>query len=400
MTFSKVKKARSPEWLPFIFITGIAKFTKMSVFSALNNFTDISIMPKYGAIVGFTHEELKKHFPGYIKAAAAARNTDTETALEQIKGYYSGFCFDGKTRVYNPFSTLSFFSSEEKEFKNYWFASGSSEYLARYMKDRRLTVEEFRGIEIDANLALTPGDINSADPWSFLYQGGYLTLRPGFSKDSFTLDYPNREVLQSMSMTLMHSFLGDAEFVRAKHNLLRALKEFDAVEVTNEFNNICAKIPFDQYTKAIQQRIAVKSADIHFGEWLCHSSLLTFLTGCGLDVSAEVHGSREGAGLVFNYNSTKWALELKFFRKNENADDVALAALRQALEKECGRDSDSAIVLGIAINGKPEAGRIEACQASRPDFRLTLQTQRPPEAEPPSEAEKDIRPDSGPRLRP
>ncbi|MFC2594257.1 MAG: AAA family ATPase, partial [Fretibacterium sp.] len=94
------------EYLRFVMLTGISKFTKTGVFSAMNNLDDISMDWQFGDIVGYTQEELEADFSGWIGAAAEKMNATRETLLERMKDYYDGFCFDGKTRLYNPFSVM------------------------------------------------------------------------------------------------------------------------------------------------------------------------------------------------------------------------------------------------------------------------------------------------------
>ncbi|WP_461252282.1 hypothetical protein, partial [Treponema sp. R8-4-B8] len=99
--------------------------------------------------------------------------------VEKMRAYYNGFCFDGVQRVYCPFSVLNFFNGYK--FLNYWIDSGNPKIIADYMKDRHLTVEQFRGLQVSSDFAFRPGEIETAPPESFFYQAGYLTLREGVS---------------------------------------------------------------------------------------------------------------------------------------------------------------------------------------------------------------------------
>ncbi|MDR1111267.1 MAG: AAA family ATPase, partial [Deltaproteobacteria bacterium] len=110
--------------LDFVFITGVTKFSRMGVFSALNNLTDISLLPEFAALAGFTQEELERDFKPFVRRTADALNLGEDVLLDKIRDYYDGFSFDGETRLYNPFSTMSFF--RDMEFNNYWMESGSN----------------------------------------------------------------------------------------------------------------------------------------------------------------------------------------------------------------------------------------------------------------------------------
>ncbi|MDR1312978.1 MAG: AAA family ATPase, partial [Deltaproteobacteria bacterium] len=109
--------------LKLAFITGVTKFSRMGVFSKLNNLRDISLFPDFSSFMGCTHEELKKYFAPFITHTALELQMSEEGLLNKIKDYYDGFSFDGKTEVYNPFSVISFFA--EKVFGNFWMESGS-----------------------------------------------------------------------------------------------------------------------------------------------------------------------------------------------------------------------------------------------------------------------------------
>jgi hypothetical protein len=192
----------------FVFITGISKFSKMGVFSAMNNLVDISMNDKYASMLGYTEEELLTNFDAYLEEFSIKLGKAKNNLIDEIRDYYDGFSFDGRTMLYNPFSTLNFFN--DPTFKNYWFESGTPSFLARYMKDRKLTVEQFRGFEVSRDFASYPGEIENATAASFLYQSGYLSLRPGEIED-YSLDYPNREVLSAMSALLMANFTATRE---------------------------------------------------------------------------------------------------------------------------------------------------------------------------------------------
>ena len=113
--FSKLKSM--DEHISFVFITGVCKFSRMGVFSTLNNFTYISLDPEFGSMMGYTHEEFAARFAGHAKAAAAELKMDEKEFLEKTRSYYYGFCFDGRTRVYNPYSTVRWLSLKYRVMK-------------------------------------------------------------------------------------------------------------------------------------------------------------------------------------------------------------------------------------------------------------------------------------------
>ncbi|MDR1166536.1 MAG: ATP-binding protein [Deltaproteobacteria bacterium] len=345
--FYTILKA-SDDHISFTFITGISKFTRTGVFSAINNIRDISVSPEYAALCGFTHDELARRFEKQIDEAASKLGKNRDDLLEELRDYYDGFSFDGVTRVYNPFSTLLFFV--DKRFDNYWFDSGTSQVIAQYIKDNRLTVEEFRGMEVSRAFVKNPGEINNSGPESYLYQSGYLSVRAGKNENIYTLDYPNREVYESMSRLLVDNFIGNTAIADgARINSLKAFENGDVNSLIKIFNELLAKIPYDIYSNANRKTIKINNIEINFNEWLFHSNILSFLIGAGLDARAENHTSHGQSDLVIIHGRRAWVLELKMVR-NGNDATVAKTALKQIMEKDYVGPYANPILLGIAIN--------------------------------------------------
>ncbi|MCL2011064.1 MAG: AAA family ATPase, partial [Synergistaceae bacterium] len=287
----------------FVFITGISKFSKMGVFSAMNNLEDISMNDKYAAMMGYTEEELLAYFNGHIEEAAARLGKPKDALIAAMRAHYDGFSFDGNTMLYNPFSTLNFFKNPD--FRNYWFESGTPSFIARYMKDRMLTVEQFRGFEVSRNFASYPGEIENATAASFLYQSGYLSLRPGLIED-YSLDYPNNEVLSAMSALLTSNILGSDAAGASVTGLKTALSGNDAAVVVKEFNRLLAKIPYDDYNASVREHFEMRNPYVNFGEWLYRSTLLSYLYGAGLRVEAELHGHKGRSDIVAEFRGHVW----------------------------------------------------------------------------------------------
>jgi hypothetical protein len=338
----------SDEYTRFVFLTGISKFSKTGVFSGMNNLEDISMHARHSAMLGYTEEELRHYFGGHISETSQAMGIPEEELLTRMRDYYDGFSFDGDTRLYIPFSTLMFFSA--KRFGNFWFDSGTPSFIAKFMKDRKLTVDEFRGMNVSLGFASSPGEIESASPAGFLYQSGYLTLRPGTSDDYF-LDYPNREVLVSMSALQTAAFLGSKELseVSASH-MKTALADGSADILVREFNRLLAKIPYDDYAPASSDIFEARHPEASFGEWLYRSALLSCLHGAGVSVEAELHGHRGRPDIVAEHGGRAWVLEFKIRRKGGDAGKLADEALEQIKSKGYGERYENPILLGLAID--------------------------------------------------
>jgi hypothetical protein len=251
--------------------------------------------------------------------------------------------------LYNPFSTLNFF--DEPTFRNYWFESGTPSFIARYMKDRNLTVEQFRGMGVSRDFASSPGEIETAAAASFLYQAGYLSLRPGDAND-YSLDYPNYEVLSAMSKLLTGNILNSSgDVTEASISILKeALSKGNAALVVREFNRLLAKIPYDDYSASIREEFEIRNPDANFGEWLYRSTLLSYLYGAGLRVEAELHGHRGRPDVVVEFRGHVWVMELKMARAGMDAGKLAEEAISQIEEKGYAGRFDEAVLLGLAID--------------------------------------------------
>ncbi|MDR0355895.1 MAG: ATP-binding protein [Deltaproteobacteria bacterium] len=320
--------------LSFVFVTGITKSALTDFYSTFNNYTDISINPKYGALTGFTHEEIKANFAPHIQEAASSLKVTEGKLLDKLQDYYDGFCFDGQTYLYNPFSALQFF--ENKEFLNFWFSTGTSNFLAKYMKDKGLTPEDFRGLPFTKSAALNLVGLDSNDPTNFLHQAGYLSLRPGLDSD-FTLDYPNREVRESMSLLVMRNFL-QLKTNDSIKRLLEALRLRKPTGVIEEFNLLLANIPYEDYE-------GVKKN----AEGFYRSCLFAFLYSAGLDPRAEHHGKFGRTDISLKYKDVPWVMEIKICTGKKD-EVTANLALDQILATKCGDSFKDPVLVGIAIN--------------------------------------------------
>ena len=123
---------RCDKYIYFLMLTGISKFCKTGIFSAMNNLMDISMSSKYADLCGYTQKEIFDNFQDYLENTANELHMSRDQLLEEIKFYYDGFSFDGVTQVYNPFSIMLFLNNSK--FDNYWYASGSSTFIVKYMK--------------------------------------------------------------------------------------------------------------------------------------------------------------------------------------------------------------------------------------------------------------------------
>ncbi|MDR1873114.1 MAG: AAA family ATPase [Deltaproteobacteria bacterium] len=395
-------------YISFIFVTGIANKLHFEFSAVLNTIYDISSEPLFGAMCGFTQAELEDKFAHDLKRTAATLKMTEKELVAKMADYYYGFSFDGRTRLYNPFSTLLFF--QKQEFKNYWYDTGNHAYLADSLKKNRLTVEGFRGLVVDEDFAEIPVELSNDDPSCYLYQAGYLTLRPGLKDDEFTLDYSNREVLESLSDLWVRNIL-DAKLASKLYlDLKNGLDNGDAPLVIANLNTLLAKIPDDALDAARKEDQLEKTAweDVrraerkretnqredkkrwgNFLESLYRQAFFALFRGAGLDVSGEAHRNLDRPDLMARREKWAWMLEIIV---NQDEEDKEIETLKNArtrmIEKRYAAGHQSAICLGIVINDQKKTIANWANFGDLAKEYMAIQN-RSPEESPKSESTKD-----------
>lgn len=195
-------------YIEFAMLTGVARFSKLSIFSDLNNLRDITFQKDYSAICGITETELNSYFKEGIQCLASDNEISYQDALAKLKELYDGYHFSEKSEdIYNPFSLVNVFAS--RSFDNYWFQSGTPTYLVRLLKQGEWNLRKISSYRIERNVLVSSG-LLSGDLIPSLYQSGYLTIK-GFDPifDQYILDYPNREVKESFLKFLVPYYLDD-----------------------------------------------------------------------------------------------------------------------------------------------------------------------------------------------
>ena len=185
----------------FVFITGITKFTQISLFSVLNNLTNISFDAPYAAICGFSKQELTDNFMPEIEKMAEFNGWTIDETLSQLKAYYDGYHFSYRNMVdmFNPFSVINALSSSE--LRSYWAASGATSLLPKFVNDLEIRLEDFENCPIDSDTIET-SDVVDGGAELFLYQSGYLTIK-GYEDGLYLLGIPNYEVRKALNKIVL-----------------------------------------------------------------------------------------------------------------------------------------------------------------------------------------------------
>ena len=227
------------EYIKFVFLTGVTKFAKVSVFSGLNNLSDISLAPQYGNICGYTQADIDTHFQPYLEGID----------LGDIKRWYDGYNFL-KDNVYNPFDILKF-CTEGKLFRNYWFESGTPTFLIRLMQEKNFFPPDLQNIKVGEEI-LQSFDIDNIELPVLLYQAGYLTIKQAVMLRGglyYQLRVPNFEVQKSLNEELLNRVSPSViEKVKMQDNLYSALEQADLETFKNHLIRVFAHIPYHNYS--------------------------------------------------------------------------------------------------------------------------------------------------------
>ena len=247
--YSNIKKAGNN--LRFAFITGVSKFCHVSLFSDLNNLTDITMDARYAAMLGYTQEELEANFSDRIAAAAGDRDPDEFKA--EIKAWYNGYRFHSSSAtVYNPVSLAKFFESGG-EFNNYWFSTGTPTFLLELIKKQRFNFEEVLNTPV-SNFAFDAYEIDRINPLTLLLQTGYLTIDRAvkrYGDTVYLLRFPNLEVKGSFETYLAGHCSGlMADQVKdSVYKLADAVTAGDVDGFLEAMKVFFAQVPYDVHLK-------------------------------------------------------------------------------------------------------------------------------------------------------
>ena len=239
------------EYLRFVFLTGVTKFSKISIFSDLNHLIDISLNQKYAGICGITETELTHCFEPEINELAVKLDKSYDETLEELKKRYNGYHFAKKTEgVYNPFSLLRTFA--EGELRNYWFATGTPTFLVRMLKNIDFDVKSLeKDVRISPN-AINEYRIGGNDPLPLLYQAGYLTIK-GYDDlfDEFILGFPNEEVKYGFLNELFPIYMPKTDTLGEFYvpNFIRDLQSHHVESFMTRLKAFFAGIPYQLNNK-------------------------------------------------------------------------------------------------------------------------------------------------------
>ncbi|MFN7266140.1 MAG: AAA family ATPase [Bacteroidota bacterium] len=329
-------------YLEFVFLTGVSKFSKTGIFSGLNNLTDLTMHPQFATMLGYTQEELEYYFSEAITATALKMKLSREELLEELRIWYNGYRFEEDAdRVYNPVSVNNFFSVGK--FQNFWFATGTPTFLVNILKREgiyQLHLNNISALDFDSF------DLDDIRPYGLLYQTGYLTIQSRDEYGLYSLDYPNREVKDSMLTYLMEAFGGvsKSEGVGTATAMAKAFMADDIDGVMRALQSIFSRIPYQLHDK--------------HPEKFYHAAIHLLFTYMGLRVRSEVSTSDGRVDSMVETPTRFYILEFKL-------DKSAEEALEQIKQKKYYRSAweSGKPVTCVGVNFSSETRNIEGWEA-------------------------------------
>jgi hypothetical protein len=346
--FYRVMKG-ADEYLKFIFLTGVSKFSGLSIFSALNNPDDITLSNRYVSICGYTQEELESNFLEYIDSAAEYLKMTREYLLDRIRYWYNGYTWDGKTAVYNPFSTLKFF--KEQRFAGYWFRTGTPTFLIDMLQRRSRTDVVLKPVVVGDNVfdGYDPANISEVP---LLFQTGYLTIKQMELIDGvprYTLGVPNSEVNDALLTCLLLAY------GKYRDDQIGKLHTTIKQQITN-----CDESGF---ARTLESMVAMVPSNIQIArESYYHSLMLLWMRLVGFEVRGEEPNNLGRSDIVWQQPNLAVVAEIKFHAKKK-IDMLLKEAMTQIHEKRYyNKYIGKVLLLGIAFSGKNIGCRMEVVE--------------------------------------
>ncbi|PCK03438.1 MAG: AAA family ATPase [Alteromonadaceae bacterium] len=317
--------------LHFVFITGVSKFSKVSVFSGMNNLRDISTHARYATLCGYTQQEMTQYFSAPTAALANKLQLTDEQAKQEIAHWYNGYCFNLESnRVYNPHSVLSLFDT--LKFENYWFQTATPTFLINLLKREQTDLSELASVEVSesAFYAVEPEQL---DVYAVLLQTGYLTLK-SYEAPLYCLDFPNKEVKDAFYESLVANYAAiapsSAKTYAAKMH--RFLNQNNIAGFIEQLRIFLAGVPYE---------ITLKNEKYYQSLFFVICKLL------GFTAEVEVSTNKGRIDCVVETDKTIYIIE---FKLQGNKDD----ALQQIKDKQYAQkyqgQGKKITLLGVAFD--------------------------------------------------
>ena len=329
------------QYIRFAFLTGVTKFSKVSIFSDLNNLQDISMLNDYAEICGLTQAEIEKTFKPEIERLAKNTKNSYDKMLEELKKRYDGYKFSvlGES-VYNPFSILNTFNSGE--LKNYWFATGTPTFLVNYLKDAHYNIPDLDGkVELDESM-LNEYRADAKDPIPILFQSGYLTIKEYIEEvNMYRLGFPNDEVRYSFLENLVpaYSSLRPDETGVSIWKFVEDIRAGNVDDFMDRMQAIIAGVPYNNLPK---DKLKLREQNYQTAVYLIFKLMGQF-------VQTEIHCAKGRADCIVHTKDSIYIFEFKLMSAG-TAEDAIVQIKENGYAAQFKTSSKKIILIGSSFN--------------------------------------------------
>ncbi|UTD10976.1 ATP-binding protein [Treponema sp. B152] len=329
------------QYIRFAFLTGVTKFSKVSISSDLNNLQDISMLNDYAEICGLTQAEIEKTFKPEIERLAKNTKNSYDKMLEELKKRYDGYKFSvlGES-VYNPFSILNTFNSGE--LKNYWFATGTPTFLVNYLKDAHYNIPDLDGkVELDESM-LNEYRADAKDPIPILFQSGYLTIKEYIEEvNMYRLGFPNDEVRYSFLENLVpaYSSLRPDETGVSIWKFVEDIRAGNVDDFMDRMQAIIAGVPYNNLPK---DKLKLREQNYQTAVYLIFKLMGQF-------VQTEIHCLKGRADCIVHTKDSIYIFEFKLMSAG-TAEDAIVQIKENGYAAQFKTSSKKIILIGSSFN--------------------------------------------------
>jgi len=329
------------EYIRFAFLTGVTKFSKVSIFSDLNNLRDISLEKQYAGICGITEAELKDNFQPEIQSLADEQELSYDQILAALQQWYDGYLFHPAGKgMYNPYSVLNAFA--KKEIKSYWFETGTPTFLVNYLKDAHYFIPDLDGnVELDEDGLQTYRAV-AQEPFPILFQAGYLTIKE-YIKDLrlYRLGFPNNEVRYGFLHNLLPAY-SSVPFGQTGVSVARFVQDIRGGKVDSfmeRMRAIISGIPYDNFSK---KKLKLREQNYQTAVYLIFRLMGQF-------VQTEVHCSTGRADCVVQTADSIYIFEFKL-TGNGTAEDAIAQIRKQNYAAQYRAEGKKIVLIGSSFD--------------------------------------------------
>jgi predicted DNA-binding ribbon-helix-helix protein len=316
----------SGTFLRFTFLTGVSKFSKVSIFSDLNYFDDLTLDADFATVCGFTEAEIRHYCPQGLIDLAEKDKCTVEEMVTKIRDWYDGFSWNGKDFVYNPFSTMLLM--KKQVFDNYWFQSGTPSFLVKLINaDYRYKIKD---IKISSSI-YDWHDLKNLNYVSMMLQTGYLTFKKALGDNSYIVNYPNKEVTDSFNQMMLGGYMHQhpAMMSTTVFDIQDAFAENDVNKVVGIIGDMFKTVPvqfFSTPTEKTDKDGNIKIINKAVNENFYHATIYLLFSILGVKMNVEVSTQEGRIDAVVETDTHIYIFEFKKNRK-------AAVALQQMKDK-------------------------------------------------------------------